>query len=74
MFADSGQLMPDPDMALSLGKITAKASARVPFELACRRRRKVTTIKANVIMLSDGLFCARCARSLRISVTSKCRS
>ena len=74
MFADSGQFMPDPGMALSLGKITAKASARVALELACRRRRKVTTIKANVIKLSDGLFCARCARSLRISVTSKCRS
>lgn len=43
-------------MALSLGKITAKASARVALELACRRRRKVTTIKANVIKLSDGLL------------------
>jgi len=29
MFAGSGEFMPDPDMALSIRKITAKASARV---------------------------------------------
>ena len=60
MFAGSGEFMPDPDMALSIRKITAKGSARVAraaFELALRRRRKVTAVhKANVVKLSDGLF------------------
>jgi 3-isopropylmalate dehydrogenase len=61
MFAGSGEFMPDPDMALSIRKITAKGSARVAraaFELARRRRkRKVTAVhKANVMKLSDGLF------------------
>jgi isocitrate/isopropylmalate dehydrogenase len=61
MFAGSGEFMPDPDMALSIRKITAKGSARVAraaFELARRhRKRKVTAVhKANVVKLSDGLF------------------
>ncbi|MDB6100653.1 MAG: 3-isopropylmalate dehydrogenase [Gammaproteobacteria bacterium] len=60
MFAGSGEFMPDPDMALSIRKITAKGSARVAraaFELARRRKRKVTAVhKANVLKLSDGLF------------------
>ncbi len=60
MFAGGGEFMPDPDMAFSLRKITAKASARIArtaFDLARRRRRKVTAVhKANVVKLSDGLF------------------
>ena len=60
MFAGSGEFMPDPDMALSIRKITAKGSARIAraaFELAQRRNRKVTAVhKANVVKLSDGLF------------------
>jgi 3-isopropylmalate dehydrogenase len=60
MFAGSGEFMPDPDMAFSIRKITAKASARVArtaFEIARGRRRKVTAVhKANVVKLSDGLF------------------
>ena len=60
MFAGSGEFMPDPDMAFSIRKITAKGSARVAraaFELARRRKRKVTAVhKANVVKLSDGLF------------------
>jgi 3-isopropylmalate dehydrogenase len=60
MFAGSGEFMPDPDMALSIRKITAKGSARVAraaFELARRRKQKVTAVhKANVVKLSDGLF------------------
>jgi 3-isopropylmalate dehydrogenase len=60
MFAGSGEFMPDPDMALSIRKITAKASARVArtaFEIARGRSRKVTAVhKANVVKLSDGLF------------------
>ncbi|SDH55580.1 isocitrate/isopropylmalate dehydrogenase family protein [Bosea robiniae] len=60
MFAGSGEFMPDPDMALSVRKITARAServARTAFELASLRRKKVTAVhKANVLKLSDGLF------------------
>jgi 3-isopropylmalate dehydrogenase len=60
MHAGSGEFMPDADMALSVRKITAKGSSRIAraaFELARRRRRKVTAVhKANVIKLSDGLF------------------
>lgn len=60
MFAGSGEFMPDPDMALSIRKITAKGSeriARAAFMLAQSRRNKVTAVhKANVVKLSDGLF------------------
>lgn len=60
MFAGSGEFMPDPDMALSVRKITARASrnvANAAFDLARSRRRKVTAVhKANVLKLSDGLF------------------
>lgn len=60
MFAGSGEFMPDPDMALSVRKITAAASRKVAlaaFRLAMTRRRKVTAVhKANVLKLSDGLF------------------
>lgn len=60
MFAGTGEFMPDPDMALSVRKITARASARVAraaFDLARGRRKKVTAVhKANVVKLSDGLF------------------
>lgn len=60
MFAGGGEFMPDPDMALSIRKITTKSSARIAraaFELARGRRRKVTAVhKANVVKLSDGLF------------------
>ena len=60
MFAGSGEFMPDPDMAFSIRKITAKASssvARTAFELARGRRKKVTAVhKANVVKMSDGLF------------------
>lgn len=60
MFAGTGEFMPDPDMALSVRKVTARASrnvARAAFELARGRRKKVTAVhKANVVKLSDGLF------------------
>jgi 3-isopropylmalate dehydrogenase len=60
MFAGSGEFMPTADMALSIRKVTAKASsriARVAFRLARERRQKVTAVhKANVVKLSDGLF------------------
>lgn len=60
MFAGAGEFMPDENMALSVRKITARAServARAAFELARGRRKKVTAVhKANVLKLSDGLF------------------
>ncbi|MCK9919728.1 isocitrate/isopropylmalate family dehydrogenase [Microbacteriaceae bacterium K1510] len=60
MFAGSGEFMPDPDMAFSIRKVTAKGServARAAFELSRRRRKKVTAVhKANVLKLSDALF------------------
>ena len=52
--------MPDENTALSIRKVSAKASrrvARTAFELAQDRRKKVTAVhKANVVKLSDGLF------------------
>ena len=60
MFAGTGEFMPDENMALSVRKVTAKASGRVArtaFELARGRNKKVTAVhKANVLKLSDGLF------------------
>lgn len=55
-----GEVMPDPDMALSIRKITRRCSERIArraFELAMTRRRKVTAIhKANSFHMTDGLF------------------
>jgi isocitrate/isopropylmalate dehydrogenase len=55
-----GEFMPTPDIALSVRRITAHASrriARAAFEMAERRRRKVTAVhKANVIKMSEALF------------------
>jgi 3-isopropylmalate dehydrogenase len=60
MYAGSGEFMPDADSAFSIRKITARGCervARTAFELARRRRKKVTAVhKANVVKLSDGLF------------------
>ncbi len=60
MHAGTGEFMPDPDLALSVRKISARACERVAvaaFELARGRRRKVTAVhKANVLKLTDGLF------------------
>lgn len=64
MFAGNGEFMPDADTAMSLRKITRKASeriARCSYELAMKRRKKVTLIhKANTFRLSDGLFLEAC--------------
>jgi isocitrate/isopropylmalate dehydrogenase len=55
-----GELMPSPDMALSIRKITAQASSRIAraaFELARVRRKKVTAVhKMNVLKVTEGLF------------------
>lgn len=60
MYVGSGEFMPTPELALAVRKITAGGCARIAraaFELAMRRRKKVTAVhKANVLMVSDGLF------------------
>jgi 3-isopropylmalate dehydrogenase len=60
MVKGSGEFMPTPDIALSLRKITRPACERIAkasFELARKRRRKVSAIhKANNFILTDGLF------------------
>jgi 3-isopropylmalate dehydrogenase len=62
-----GEVMPDPDMALSIRKITRHGSERIArraFELAMKRRRKVTAIhKANSFHMTDGLF-LECVRKV----------
>ncbi|GAA4109279.1 isocitrate/isopropylmalate dehydrogenase family protein [Knoellia locipacati] len=60
MVAGSGEFMPDPDLALSVRKISRRACnavAEEAFRLAAGRRQRVTAVhKANVLKLSDGLF------------------
>lgn len=59
-FAGTGEFMPTPDVAIAHGIITRGAVERIAhsaFELARRRRRKVTIVhKANVLRLTTGLF------------------
>lgn len=54
------EVMPSPDMALSIRKITAHCSNRIArrsFELAMKRRKRVTAVhKANSFHQTDGLF------------------
>lgn len=60
MFRGHAEVMPDPDMAISMRKITRRACtriARASFELAMKRRRKVSAVhKANNFIQTDGLF------------------
>jgi len=60
MHRGSGELMPTPELALSVRKISAFASARIAraaFELAAARRRHVTAVhKSNVLGVTEGLF------------------
>jgi len=55
-----GEMMPDPDMALSVRKITRHASMRIcreAFRLSMQRNGKVAAIhKANSFLMTDGLF------------------
>lgn len=64
MFAGRAEFMPDADTALSIRKISRRASTRIArraYELAMKRRKKVTLIhKANTFRLSDGLFLEAC--------------
>src|SRR5680860_805249 len=59
-FAGTGEMMPTADVAIMHGIITRAATeriARVAFELATRRRNKVTIVhKANVLKMTTGLF------------------
>lgn len=60
MHLGSGEFMPTEDVALSVRKITARASrriAQVAFDYASRRRKHVTAVgKRHVLQLSDGIF------------------
>jgi 3-isopropylmalate dehydrogenase len=60
MHLGPGEFMPTPDVALSIRKITAQGSRRIAkagFELARRRRSKVTAVhKSNVLKVTEGLF------------------
>ncbi len=59
-----GEVMPTPDVALTLGKFTRHAAeriARTAFTLARQRRQKVAIVhKANVIQKAYGLFLDTC--------------
>jgi 3-isopropylmalate dehydrogenase len=59
-FAGTGEYMPTADVAICMGVFTRPAVeriARTAFELARRRRNRVTIVhKANVLPLSSGLF------------------
>jgi len=60
MFMGRGEFMPTEDVAIAVRKVTARQCqriARVAFEWARKRRKKVTAVhKANVMHISDGLF------------------
>ncbi|HYH25982.1 MAG TPA: isocitrate/isopropylmalate dehydrogenase family protein [Blastococcus sp.] len=59
-YAGTGEYMPTADVAITMGVFTRPAIERIArsaFELARRRRNKVTIVhKANVLQLSSGLF------------------
>jgi 3-isopropylmalate dehydrogenase len=59
-YAGTGEYMPTADVAVAMGVFTRPAIeriARAAFELARRRRNRVTIVhKANVLQLSFGLF------------------
>jgi 3-isopropylmalate dehydrogenase len=63
-YAGTGEFMPSPDVAVAMGIFTRPAVeriARTAFELARRRRNKLTIVhKANVLRLTSGLFRTVC--------------
>ncbi len=67
MYVGPGELMPTPDLALAIRKITRQGSTRIAeaaFKLAMQRRKKVTCVhKANVLRVSDGLY-LECTRAV----------
>ena len=60
MHKGHAEVMPDPDMVISLRKVTRRACERIArraFEIAMTRRRHLTPVhKANVLRMGDGLF------------------
>lgn len=60
MYQGVGEMMPDPDMALSVRKITRRCCLRIcrqAFVAASNRRKRVAAIhKANSFLMTDGLF------------------
>ena len=61
MHVGIGEMMPTPDLAIAIRKITREGSTRIAeaaFGLAARRPRKLVTAvhKANVLRVSDGFF------------------
>jgi 3-isopropylmalate dehydrogenase len=68
-YAGTGEFMPSADVAICLGVFTRPAIeriARAAFELARRRRNKLTIVhKANVLQLSSGLFKRVCLEVAR---------
>lgn len=64
MARGTGEFMPTPDIALSVGVVTRAATERIAvsaFELAMTRRRHVTIVhKANVLTMTTGLFLDVC--------------
>lgn len=60
MVVGTGEYMPVEGVAISMRKVTWQASeriARASFDLARKRRRKVTAVhKANAFVVTDGLF------------------
>lgn len=69
MHRGGGEFMPAPDVAMAMRKLTVAGCeriARAGFELAMKRRRKLTAVhKANVFKLTDGLFLEQVARVAR---------
>ncbi len=60
MHLGHAEVMPDPDMVISMRKVTRRACERIArraFELAMTRSKLVTAVhKANVLRMGDGLF------------------
>ncbi len=60
MHLGHAEVMPDPDMVISMRKVTRHACERIArraFELAMTRRKHLTPVhKANVLKMGDGLF------------------
>jgi 3-isopropylmalate dehydrogenase len=69
MEAGNAEILVTPDVAISLRRITRPACARIAraaFELAERRRKKVTIVhKANVLKVGDGLFMEECRKAAK---------
>lgn len=67
MLEGYGEVVPVEGVAISMRKITARASSRIAhaaFEWARRRRRKVTIVtKKHIMRMTDGLFYDECVKA-----------